>query len=211
MLVLCGIGKVAAALTTTILIERFRVSQVLFTGVAGSLSKDVQVGDVVVGTHFIQHDMNAQPLFARYLVPGYESTAFAACAQLSQRLQKVCEKMLFSLNTILPNSVAEQIKLVNPKVHSGLILSGDQFISDSQSKALLQKNHPRALAVEMEGAAVAQVCTDFGVNFAVIRTISDSAEEGAANDFAQFLALVASQYSNWLVHDYFANSAMPLA
>jgi len=82
-----------------------------------------------------------------------------------------------------------------PRVHSGLVLSGDRFVSSAPESRLLCEAFPDALAVEMEGAAVAQVCKDFGVPFAVLRTVSDRADDHAHLDFNRFIADVASRYT----------------
>jgi adenosylhomocysteine nucleosidase len=82
-----------------------------------------------------------------------------------------------------------------PRVHQGLIISGDRFVSTSAESQALRQALPEALAVEMEGAAVAQVCHDYGVPFAAVRTISDRADDAAHTDFQRFIREVASRYS----------------
>jgi adenosylhomocysteine nucleosidase len=88
---------------------------------------------------------------------------------------------------------------VRPRVHTGLIVSGDRFVSSAAECASLRSALPDALAVEMEGAAVAQVCADFGVPLAVVRTVSDRADDAAHVDFVRFIADVASRYTVALV------------
>ncbi|MDZ4125551.1 MAG: 5'-methylthioadenosine/adenosylhomocysteine nucleosidase, partial [Hydrogenophaga sp.] len=90
--VLSGIGKVAAATTATLLIERFGVKRIVFTGVAGGLGSGVQVGDVVLARSFLQHDMDASPLFARNEVPGYGRARFDAAAGLTDALELACDR-----------------------------------------------------------------------------------------------------------------------
>ncbi len=207
VIVLSGIGKVAAAITATTLIERFKVNEILFTGVAGSISASVAVGDLVVGTHLIQHDMDASPLFPRYVVPGFDGASFTADPEMSSRLTRASLKVLMQLEQEISSEIVYRFKLQSTKVHEGLILSGDQFVSNDIVRCELGKAHPSALVVEMEGAAVAQVCKDYGVAFAVMRTVSDAAGEQAAKDFAEFLNCVASPYSALIVEAYLSNTA----
>ena len=180
--VLARIGKVAAATTATVLIERFQVDRVVFTGVAGGLAAPVQVGDVVVASAFLQHDMDASPLFPRHEVPLYGQSRFAADAALREALVRAARQAL-------PQAT----------VHEGLVVSGDRFVSSAAESRALQQALPDALAVEMEGAAFAQVCHDFGVPFAAVRTISDRADDAAHGDFLQFIRSVASPHSAAIV------------
>jgi adenosylhomocysteine nucleosidase len=93
----------------------------------------------------------------------------------------------------------------SPKVHSGLVLSGDRFVSTSLESQALQHRLPLALAVEMEGAAVAQVCHDYEVPFAAVRTISDRADDAAITDFSRFIHEVASRYTSALMATWMAS------
>jgi adenosylhomocysteine nucleosidase len=169
VLVLSGIGKVAAASTATLLLDRFEVDAVLFTGVAGGLGADVAVGDVVVGDALLQHDLDASPIFPRWVVPGSGQARFGADAAWSDALTRAAAAS-------------------GHRVHRGLIVSGDRFVCTAAESAALRALLPDALAVEMEGAAVAQVCHDFAKPFAVMRTISDRADDSAPGDFARFVA-----------------------
>jgi len=182
LLVLAGIGKVAAATTTALLLDRFEVDAVLFTGVAGGLGAGVAVGDVVVGDTLLQHDMDASPIFPRWEVPLTGRSRFAADAVWSDRL-------------------AAGARRAGHAVHRGLIVSGDRFVSTSAESAALRALLPDALAVEMEGAAVAQVCHDFGRPFAVMRTISDRADDAAHVDFPRFVSEVASALTRRIVRE----------
>ncbi len=180
--VLARIGKVAAATTAAVLAERFQVGRVVFTGVAGGLGAGVEVGDVVVAGEFLQHDMDASPIFPRHEVPLYGRSRFAADAELAAAL---CE--------------AARVALPRARVHRGLVISGDRFVSTTPEARALQAELPDALAVEMEGAAFAQVCHDFGLPFAAVRTISDRADDAAQGDFLQFVRTVASPSSAAIV------------
>ena len=194
--VLSRIGKVAAAMTATTLVEKFGVTHILFTGVAGAGDKTVQVGDIVVAEALVQHDMDASPLFPRFEVPLTGLTHFQPDLQLSMRLSRAAHDFLEQdLASAISEGERREFRLLQPRVHRGLVASGDQFMSDRQRLNALNEALPGLVAVEMEGAAVAQVCYELGVPCAVIRTISDNANENAATDFMRFVTSVAAQYA----------------
>lgn len=190
--VLSGIGKVAAAITATLLADAFGVSQIWFTGVAGGLGAEVRVGDVVVAESLIQHDMDASPLFARHELPGLGRSRLNPPPELTSLVRDGVAQALVDVHEHVP---LHALGLPQPRVHRGLIASGDQFIASAEDAETLRHHLPDVLAVEMEGAAVAQVCDAFGLPFAVIRTISDRADASAHLDFTRFVAQVASPYS----------------
>lgn len=183
--VLSRIGKVAAATTATALIERFQVGRILFTGVAGGIARGVNVGDVVVADSFVQHDLDASPIFPRYEVPLYGTSTFRTDEVMTRQLEAAVRKAL-------PGTT----------VHRGLVASGDRFVSSAAESRDLHLALPDALAVEMEGAAFAQVCHDYGVPFAAVRTVSDRADDEAHGDFLRFIEEVASRHSAAIVHAF---------
>lgn len=193
--VLSRIGKVAAASTATTLIERFGVDRIVFTGVAGGLASHVQVGDVVVADAFLQHDLDASPLFPRYQVPLSGISRFAADAHLRQTLRQVAPLAMQDVVDGLPTADWLEVDVSQSRVHQGLIVSGDRFVATSHERQNLCERLPDALAVEMECAAMAQVCHDYGVPMAAVRTISDRADDAAQVDFARFIQNIASRYS----------------
>ena len=193
--VLSRIGKVAAATTATALIERFGVGRIVFTGVAGGIGPGVRVGDVVLAETFVQHDMDASPLFPRHEVPLYGRSHFRTDAALSKGLALAAQQVLAQVNVHVGAAAVSEFGLQAPRLHAGLIASGDRFVSTTSECRVLQQALPEALAVEMEGAAVAQVCADYGVPFAALRTISDRADDDAHADFSRFIKQVASRYS----------------
>ncbi|CAN1531851.1 Pfs Nucleoside phosphorylase [Burkholderiaceae bacterium] len=195
VLALSHIGKVAAATTATALIERFDVTEIIFTGVAGGLMPGVLVGDVVVATEFMQHDMDASPLFPPMEVPLYGRAHFPTDLRLTQSLKSAAQDILKNPGQWLDIDVLHELRVQSPQVHAGLVVSGDRFVSTSAESQALQQRLPKALAVEMEGAAVAQVCFDYGVPFAAVRTISDRADDSATHDFSRFIEEVAGRYS----------------
>jgi adenosylhomocysteine nucleosidase len=198
--VLSRIGKVAAATTATALIERFGVTRMVFTGVAGGLASHVQVGDVVVAREFIQHDLDASPLFPRHQVPLTGMTRFPADAALSDALAAAAPLALQDMRASLPPAEWLNLDLANAQVLQGLIASGDRFVSQTLESQALQRELPEALAVEMECAAMAQVCHDYGVPLAAVRTISDRADDAAHVDFPRFIQSIASRYSVAVLH-----------
>lgn len=184
VLVLCGVGKVAAALTTTLLIERCSVGSILFTGVAGGLGEGVHVGDVVVARRLMQHDLDASPIFPRHHIPDLGCASLACDARLSAALVDAARGLQAARGAA---------------VHEGLVVSGDRFVSTHAESSALKALLPEALAVEMEGAAMAQVCAAYDVPCAMVRTISDRADDNAPMDFQRFLAEVASPLSRDIV------------
>ena len=198
VLALSGMGKVAAATTATVLIERFACARVLFTGVAGGLGQQVRVGDVVVARQYLQHDMDASPLCPRWELPGYGRADVACDPALSiLLLQAAQDFLLVTSQENQPDSAAAA------QAHHGLVVSGDRFIATAQASNTLRRELQEAghtvLAVEMEGAAVAQVCADYQVPFAAMRTISDRADDDAHVDFTRFIETVASRYAEHIV------------
>ena len=201
--VLSRVGKVAAATTATLLIERFKVDRIVFTGTAGGVGEAVRVGDVVVAGSFMQHDMDASPWFPRFEVPLTGVARFDTDADLSTGLARAAQTVLARAADTLGADAVAEFALQSPRVHRGLIASGDRFVATSAESATLRAALPEALAVEMEGAAVAQVCRDFNVPFAALRTISDRADDAAHVDFMRFIDQVASRYSAAILQAYF--------
>jgi adenosylhomocysteine nucleosidase len=201
--VLSRIGKVAASMTATMLVEKFGVTHILFTGVAGSGDASVRVGDIVIGESLVQHDMDASPLFPRYEVPLTGIARFPSDSRLSSQLADAAHSFVErDFLDVIGMDDRRDFRLGKPTVHRGLIASGDQFVSSRGHIDSLNNSHPGLLAVEMEGAAVAQVCFELGIPFAVIRTISDNANEDAATDFMRFVKLVAARYAFHIVRRF---------
>jgi adenosylhomocysteine nucleosidase len=208
--VLSGIGKVAAATTATLLAGEFGVERAVFTGTAGGLHERARVGDVVVAEALLQHDMDASPLFPRYEVPLYGLARFATDPAMSAALAAAAREMLAEASMRTPAAAGAGLHaallagygIVAPQVHSGLVVSGDRFVATVEGNADLRDRLPEALAVEMEGAALGQVCHDFGLPFAVVRTVSDRADDSAHVDFNRFVGAVASRYTLEIVRRF---------
>ena len=173
------IGKVASALSAALLIERYGCEIVLFSGVAGSLNKNLHIGDMLIATSCVQHDLDI--------------TAFGHPAGFVPGIN-IAPKSDESLNQIA-RQVASQL---NIKLFEGIVASGDQFVCNVNKKVWI-KDAFNADAVEMEGASVAQVCDLMKVPFFVLRAISDEAGSGAEFGFDEFLKDSASKSAKFLL------------
>ena len=169
-----GVGKVYAAMTTQWLIQQFQPTAVLFTGVAGALNPSYDVGDIVLAKDCVQYDMDARGLgFSVGTIPYTDLRFFDSDAALLQHAQHTT---------------------TDHKIHVGRILTGDRFVTHEYIEQLeALKLELGGDAVEMEGAAVAQVCTIHQIPFLIIRTISDKANADSPIDFPRFLPTVAQK------------------
>lgn len=198
--VLSRIGKVAAATTATSLIEHHGVTHLLFTGVAASAAKQVAIGDIVVANNLVQHDLDCSPLYPRFEVPLTGRAFLEADRHLSDIVWRAAAHFLeHDFLHSVDQQTRDQFGLHGPKRHDGLIASGDQFIHQASHMQKIKNDLPDTLAVEMEGAAVAQVCGEFSIPFAVVRTISDTGDNTAPIDFLRFIKAVASPYAFHIV------------
>ena len=172
---------------------------------AGGVGDGVNVGDVVVAQDYLQHDMDASPLFPRWEVPGYARSRWACDAALSALLLEAASACVSSASgqfDLKPEPLSAP-EAAPHRAHHGLIASGDRFICAADEahrlRTTLHDADHDVLAVEMEGAAVAQVCHDYGIPFAAARTISDRADDTAHVDFPLFVTTVASRYAEHMV------------
>jgi len=189
---LTGIGKVAAASTAATLIERHRPHAVLFAGLAGSLSAGLRIGDVVIARRFIQHDLDASPLFPRFEVPLTGLAWFDTDPVWRERLFAAAVRAVTDLGSDAKAALAA-LRDGTPEVRWGDVATGDVFVTSTVVRQEVRARVPQADCVEMEGAAVAQVCHARGVPFAACRVISDAADEAAPADFEAFVARVESR------------------
>jgi len=158
---------VNATITSTIMIEKFNIKNLLFSGVAGAIDKDLKIGDLITATKVTQHDVDLT-------VFGYEPGFIPE------------SKVFYECDEDLINLAFKVAKKENIKLKKGIIASGDQFIHSKEKKEWIQKTF-KASAIEMEGGAVGCVCFNENIPFFMLRAISDSAEEGAGVDFDKFL------------------------
>lgn len=188
-------GKVAAAATAAMLLSRFEVDGILFVGVAGGVDPELAIGDVVVASELLQHDMDASaiPAFARFEIPLLGRARFEAHAPwVAMALATTSTFMEQSLASEIGPEIKAEFALTRPKAVTGLIASGDRFVSHASLMRDLTQALPDLRCVEMEGGAVAQVCFEFAKPLAVIRVISDRADHDAPVDFQRFVTSVAS-------------------
>ena len=187
VLVRAGIGKVNAAMTTTLLLEHFRPREVVFTGIAGGMNPALQPGDLVIGTRLVHHD------FGRQMPQGF-------VRRPTQNPYTFAENPVFfpsdSDLVRLASAVADtlRLELVNdrrkPRVAAGVIVTGDVFMASTTHNRQIRAE-TGGEAVEMEGAAVAQLCHQQGVPVLVIRSLSDSGDDAAVGDIQRFYQLAA--------------------
>ena len=168
-----GIGKVCAAITATLLIERFSVCSIINTGIAGAVSKKLNIGDVVFSTAAAYHDYDLTVFnYKKGQVPMFE------------QYFKADEGLLYKARRVMK-------ELPSIHAHEGVVLSGDQFIADKAKTRAMIDTFPEALVTEMEGAAIAHVCTDLKVPFLVIRSVSDMADDDSPKASVDFMDLAA--------------------
>jgi adenosylhomocysteine nucleosidase len=193
-----GIGKVNASMTTTLLLDHFQPKEVFFTGIAGSLNPKLSPGDIIIGERLIQHDLG-QYTSEGFMPDGVRSPVDGAKNPViffsDPDLVKIVKEgsQITSFAPITQDSVRRK-----PSVVTGTIVTGDAFIS-SQTKRLELQEQFRADAVEMEGAAVAQVCHQAGTPFIVVRCISDKADEFAKRDLNRFYKIAAQNSANLIL------------
>lgn len=167
-----GIGKVNAALCTQILVDEFHVRCVINTGIAGSLKAEINIGDIVLSTDTLEHDMNAVAFgYPLGQIPRMDTLSFMADERLRSAAKAACEKVLPQVG-----------------VFEGRIVSGDQFVSDAEKKEWLVKNFA-GFCTEMEGAAIAHAAYVNQIPFLIIRAISDKADNSASMDYPAFEAM----------------------
>ena len=188
--VMAGIGKVNAALTAEILIMKYDVDAVIFTGVAGGINPELGIGDIVISQSVVHHDY--AHLGPEKLTP-YDTAGYKADSMLMSVAMKAAKDARFDE---IPMKICKETGHF-PRVVLGKIITGDQFIASEEKRQWLERTF-NADCVEMEGAAVAQVCAINAVPFVIIRCLSDLANEKADIDFEAFVKYAAKN-SNLIV------------
>jgi len=183
-LVLCGCGKVNAALSATLLAGHAKVNKILVTGVSGGLAEGLKMGDIVIGNSFVQHDMDTRPLFPLHEIPFEGFSLIESDPELRHLLSGAARTML---------RTSQPPGLEQAEVFEGLVVSGDQFLSSTEARNRVLESLTKACAVDMESAAIAQVCRAADLPLGVMRVISDSADGSAHIDFAEFVEKSASK------------------
>ena len=216
----CGMGKVSAAMGVQRLIDEWQTGCVVVCGLAGGLAAGLRVGDIVVGETFVQHDLDASPIYPRFEVPGLGIARFAASPALVAAAEASAREVAATLDVTFPpvakpppsggGAARGPVEEPRPpgqgaaKVHRGLIVTCDQFVKDERRHAILN-DFPDALCVEMEGGAIAQVCHLNGVPFVIVRVISDTADGDAPADFTRFANELAPAYTVSIVRRLLAS------
>ena len=163
-----GIGKVQAGITATLINDRYQPDFVVNTGSAGGIGSGLHIGDVVISDKMAYHDVDATGF-------GYK------VGQLPQ------QELYFQADPNYVKEIAAAAERTGLTSRVGLIVTGDQFVDSKEKIATIKKSFPDALAAEMEGAAVAQVCNQFHTPFVVIRSMSDVGDENASVNFDEFV------------------------
>ncbi len=194
-------GKVAATITATLLIQEFGVTDLFFIGTAGALADGLKVGDIVISKRLVQHDLDARPMISRFELPLLNRVYVDSNPELTELGGKAVSSLLQKgVEHMVGEEAVKEFNLA-PTLYFGDIASGDQFINSDEKREEILGLLPDVLCVEMEGAAVAQVCLEFGTPFTVIRTISDTANHNARVDFGKFIIEVANAYSRAIVQE----------
>lgn len=176
-----GIGKVNAAMATTIMHEQFSPDYVINTGSAGGFSPSLNVGDVIISSEVVQHDVDVTAFGYDYgQVPGLP-TMF----QADKHLIELAETVIESLNI---------------HTETGIIATGDTFMHDPEKVAAVRKLFPTMLAAEMEAGAIAQVCHQYDKPFVVIRALSDIAGKESSQTFDEFLTVAAKNAATMIIN-----------
>ena len=185
-----GIGKVNAAMTTTLMIEHFKPNEVIFTGIAGGINPDLLPGDIVIAERVAHHDLGVvtpSGFEARGVINPLTGRRNPVFFPANERLLKLAELTAKEVELEpLKTSIGERV----PRIIKGVVVTGDAFIASS-AKGIELREKLGADAVEKEGAAVAQICYQRGIPYLVIRSISDKADEKAREDLEKFLKMAA--------------------
>jgi len=195
VIVWTGVGKVNAAMTTTLLIEHFKPKEIIFTGIAGGVDPNLQPGDIVIAHKTAHHDMGTiwpEGLFFRGVKNPLTNMRNPVFFRADEKLVKLAERAG-------KKAAFRKIETVDgprePRVLTGVVVTGDAFVA-SEKKCQELRKRLDADAVEMEGAAVAQICHQRNIPHVVIRSLSDNADAGAVVDKQMFYILAAENSSS---------------
>ena len=195
-------GKVSAAITATQLINDFNIDELIFTGVAGALKDELVIGDIIIGKNLFQHDLDARPLVKQFEVPLLNKLYFSTSN--STQLINATHQFINQYNQFITSEHQKKFSINKPTMFYEDIASGDKFISSNSMRNQIIDLLPNAFCVEMEGAAVAQVCFEYEIPFSIIRIISDNASHGASINFPLFVNSIASHYALGIFKNYFS-------
>lgn len=175
-----GIGKVNAAMATTIMHERFKPSHVINTGSAGGFHEELEIGDIVISTEVVHHDVDATAFDYEYgQVPGMPS--------------------VYKADIDLIKKVTAALKQMELSYKKGLIATGDSFMENNERVRIVKQKFSGLLAAEMEASAIAQVCYQYNIPFVIIRALSDIAGKSSSVSFEAFLEKAAKNAANLII------------
>ena len=188
-------------MTASLLIQEFGVDAIVVVGVAGATDSTVRIGDIVIADRLVQHDMDLKGVlgYERFDIPLLGVREMRSCDRLFAAAAEAAKRTIASPSYV--NGVRNFSK-ESPQMHAGVIGSGDVFVCDPGERESLSAAIKDLKCVEMEGAAVAQVCVEHGVPFVVTRIISDEASGHAASDFGAFIEQAASVGSEAFVREF---------
>lgn len=200
-----GIGKVASSFTASLLIHHFNVKALVVSGVAGGIAQSVRVGDLAIALEAVQHDMDCRPLFPQFTIPHNGISHYKTDSLLTKKLEDASVHFVEEdFQSLISKQIQKELGISKPQIQKGLLVSGDQFIGTLDQLSRIQEGLPETLFVEMEGAAVAQICHDSHIPFCSVRTISDKANDEAHLDFNRFLNEAAKIYTAGIIKRFAA-------
>lgn len=180
IIVKCGVGKVNAAMCTQLLIDLFKPDYIINIGVAGAVSDEVNIGDIIISTNLMEHDFDCTAFgYEKGIIPRLDTSDFKAD------------------NNLLNYAISSKKNFKNLNVYEGVIVSGDIFVNSKQLKEELKIRY-NAMCVEMEGASIAHVCTLNEIPFLVIRSMSDKADGEAPSNFDEFVIQSAENSKKYI-------------
>ncbi|GIQ80215.1 MTA/SAH nucleosidase [Kipferlia bialata] len=194
------IGKVCAAISTTVLLDRYECDAIIFVGSAGGLFNGCKIGDIVIGTELVQHDMDCSPLMDKLILPSLDIARLPVKPEVTQFMFDAASSLVQSQEfkkVLAKPGVSEELGITAPKVHKGVIVTGDKFVATAATRDGIMSAIPDAYVAEMEGAAMAQVCYTWGAPYAVVRAVSDECDNHI--DFNKFCDLIVGDVMEMLV------------
>lgn len=180
VLIQSGVGKVMSAMSVAILAQQFQVDVIVNTGSAGAVSEGIAIGDVVLAQQLVYHDVDLTGFGYDYGQMSGQPLYFEADKQLLKQMEKILSQH-------------------EERVHLGLIATGDSFIAGQDKIEKIKHHFPAVLAVEMEGAAIAQAAHSLGLPFLVIRAMSDTAQGDAPMTFDEFIVEAGKRSAQALI------------
>lgn len=206
------VGKVAAALTATLMVSQFHAQLILCSGTAGGIDPSLNIGDAVIADFCVQHDFSIPPEWGpAFHIPDINISYLPTSARLIAAAKQAVEEYMGGMLSVdIPKEYQEQFQIQNPKVVVATIGSADEFVHTKERREWLNENVENLGCVEMEGAAIAQVCYEFGIPYMIIRVISDSANPNSRVDFDSFIEHAARYFTRGTVQAVLRHNPLEL-